>query len=171
MRGSVAWLRVVLTANIVTHAIALVAWACADLVPGWARYDGLPGTFNALSHGAFWLAYEVITLIVGALCLSVAKREAIVSRIWLWIVMLVIAILANMVHLVATIFERISCTSTLCSDRPGFIVGIFVLLTVVMCIEAINIYYATSYSNEINERNIPPRQKTLGATQRKEVRP
>lgn len=146
---------------LIVAGLAIVAtWTVFSVVPGFARFDGDPTEISAVSHIGWWIPIEIITLVVGGLSVFISfqynrdqKIEASISSLrgWLvfYIVILAIAIAANLVHLALSIVELTHCTSSLCMSNKGFLIVLLGFLVVLALLEAWAIYRVITYSTNL----------------------
>jgi len=83
---------------------------------------------------AIFFAIEIITLTIGFLSVTVKKQ-----RVYPFVV--VVAILAHVVHIVASILELVRCTSILCMKNNGFLIAITVLFGFLIIVESVILFY------------------------------
>jgi hypothetical protein len=115
-----------------------ILWCITDFIPGVCPIEGA-SSFNAVCHTGFWQAIDGVVLGVGIASIGfgiwtgrngdivkdLARTKSWITA-WLWL--LVIAFIANTVHLIATIIEMIDCTSTLCASgsTQNYLIGILI---------------------------------------------
>jgi len=119
---------------LVIQAIFLFLWSFSSIVEGMGDVMLYEDGFNAVSHLGFWLAIEIITLTIGFLSVTVKKQ-----RVYPFVV--VVAILAHVVHIVASILELVRCTSILCMKNNGFLIAITVLFGFLIIVESVILFY------------------------------
>ena len=145
---------------IIVGLAIVVTWLVFSVVPGFARFDGDPLETSAVSHIGWWIPIEVITLVIGGLSVFISfqynrdqRIEASISKLrgWLvfYIVMLAVAIAANLVHLSLSALELSYCTSTLCVSHKGFLLVLLVFLVTLAVLEAWAIYRVVTYSTNL----------------------
>lgn len=147
--------------------VLLVLWSIGTIVPGFGFYDGQVGVFNAISHTGFWLSWEIFLLFLGGATLSFAITASLMqttkkdlherieqlrrSYVWIifWVIVLIIAIAANITHIVACGVELSYCSSTLCMDTSGFLIAFIVLLSLVIVVEVTAFVYACLFRRDL----------------------
>ena len=145
---------------IIVGLVIVATWSVFSVVPGFARFDGDPTEVSAVSHIGWWIPIEIIALTVGGLSVFISfqynrdqKIEASISKVrgWLvfYIVVLAVAIAANLVHLALSSIELSNCTSTLCMSNKGFLIVLLVFLVVLALLEAWAIYRVVTYSTNL----------------------
>jgi lysylphosphatidylglycerol synthetase-like protein (DUF2156 family) len=148
----------IVTAILVQVLLVMVVLAGA-LVPGFALFDGAAGEVSARSH-IVWMIAEVAAIFVGAMSIyfglnytSDGTIEKNVSRVrtflTFYIVVLVIAFLANGTHTVLTFIEGANCTSTLCVSHYAFWITLVIVLIVLAIVEAWLVYRVYTYSQHL----------------------
>lgn len=141
-------------------AAIVATWLVFSVVPGFALFDGASSEISAVSHIGWWVPIEVITLVVGGVSVFLSfqynsdeRIEASITRLrgWLvfYIVVLALAIVANMVHLALSAVELSNCTSTLCTTNKAFLVVLLVFLVVLAFLEAWAIYRVVTFSTNL----------------------
>ena len=123
-----------LRAIITVQAIFLFLWSFSSIVEGMGDVMMNEDGFNAVSHLGFWLAIEIVALSVGYLSVNVKNLK-------FYPTVVVVAIIANVVHIVASILELVRCTSVLCIKNNGFLIAITVLFACLIVIECVMLYY------------------------------
>jgi len=152
--------QVTLRSALFMHVALLLVWSTASIVQGFGRYDAVPPAgFNAISHVGFWLAIEILVVAIGFMSISfdittVEKGLALTTKrigkmITFWMVVLVLAMAANIVHIVAAALELKDCQSTLCLLNKGFLIALLVWLAVILFIEVMEFYAAYVYKHRI----------------------
>lgn len=142
------------------QVVLLFVWSTASIVTGFGKYDApAPQGFNAISHLGFWLGIEIVVVTLGAMfipCdLSGAKDQVLrnlrrADRLMtFWMVLLGVAIAANIVHLVACGVELSVCESTLCLMNSGFLIGLVVWLAIILFIEVVTFYSTYIYKRRL----------------------
>jgi hypothetical protein len=125
----------------------LIAWQCTSLVPGFCPIENAT-TFNAVCHTGWWLAIEFVVLAVGAAapCMDLwvveytqgVRKQTSVTQKWIiaWIVLLFIAIVSNIIHLVASGIEYfMGCTTTMCLSYASYLLAFICILIFLLCLE------------------------------------
>ena len=153
--NAVNYARTSLRVLILMHALILGVWCVFSIVPGFAYYDGPTNVYNPVSNTGFWLAIEFITVLVGSFAVSyelvpMARGPALdaastVRKLTFWIVVLVVALAANIAHIVASGIEMSNGDSTLAMTESGFLIGLFVILGLVVLLECIELVYIGKY--------------------------
>jgi len=161
----------ILRGALALQVVLLFVWSTASIVVGFARYDApAPQGFNAISHLGFWLGIEIVVVTLGAMfipCdLSGTKEQMIRSlrrteRLMIfWMVLVAIAIAANIVHIVACGVELKVCESTLCMLNSGYLIGLVVWLAVILFIETMIFYAAYIYKRRLRHAYVQLKLKT-----------
>lgn len=153
------WSYTILRAVLFMQIVFLFLWCMESLVPGFALYDGTAGRFNAISHIGWWVWIEAFTIFIGALSNSFNVQalekglgvdgSRIYSMLGFTAFCYLVAIVANIVHLIASALELSNCSSTLCMDWPGFLTGFIVLLSILIFVECCALYYVAQYRKHI----------------------
>jgi len=145
---------------IVIGLTIVITWSVFSVVPGFARFDGDPSEVSAVSHIGWWIPIEILALVIGGLSVFLSfqynrdqRIEASISKLrgWLvlYIVVLAVAIAANLVHLALSALELSYCTSTLCVSNKGFLVVLLIFLVILAMLEAWAIYRVVTYSTNL----------------------
>lgn len=134
-----------------------VLWQLLAFIPGVCPIEGA-SSFNAVCHTGFWVIVDLLAFAVGVASVGFSVwvdvngdlfKDVTRTRNWLlaWIVLTVIAAGANVVHAIAAIFEHQNCTTTLCVDNAtnGYLISIPIVLAVLVLVEALQIYRASTY--------------------------
>lgn len=156
----------------IVQSLLAALWLMLSFVFGFVLYDGAPGHPHAVNHTGFWLLIEVLVIVIGIVAgyftLKADKSEMRLelhvqrTRNWLlfYLVMLVVAIIANAVHAALTIVESTHCSSSFCrgfnvvdpanaallaapASISGFMVAFIVLLFVDVCLVQVVLLYRT----------------------------
>ena len=124
----------------------LFLWAFSSIVEGMGDVIQVAG-FNAISHLGFWLSIEILTAGIGYTCLitNVKSERKERSVLKLYYFALIMAIVANVIHIIASIFELTECTSLLCVKNNGFLIAITVLFGILISIECLAMYFVYKY--------------------------
>lgn len=149
----------VVTLLVISFAIVAV-WSCFSIVPGFSLYDGTSDELTAVSHTGWWLAIDVLVLLVGGLSVFLAfslnqadKIEISVHRMsgWLifFVVLLSLGILSNIFHVVLSSTELSRCTSTLCTDNQPFLITLIAMLGALAFIKGWTIYRVITYNSNM----------------------
>lgn len=145
---------------IIINGFLFSLWLLTSLVPGFCRFDGAAGEASAISHIGWWAVIEFWVLLVGAMSVWFGlhytrngKIEKGISNVRnflvFYIIMLALAIIANIVHLVFSAIEWSNCTSTLCISYKGFLIAFVFLLAILIVMEAWQIYRVLVYRRNI----------------------
>jgi hypothetical protein len=122
-------------------------WALANIVPGFALFDGQAGQISAYTHSGWWLSIEMIVLAMGIASTYFAlhyatdegKLELSVSRTDIWLtayqIVLFLGFCSLLVQTVLTFFELNPCTSTLCTQYYWCLIVVIVFLIVLAMME------------------------------------
>jgi hypothetical protein len=128
--------------GVAMQATILAIWLMFSLVPGFALYDGAQVTFQPVSNIGWWAVIELFTIIIG--CFATGYRLSLPHQpnrlefsvtamcefiIFYWVV-LAVDIIANSIHMAMEITEISYCTSTLCVQQWGFLLGFIIMLGV-----------------------------------------
>lgn len=125
-----------------------IIWCLANMVPGFALFDGQAGQTSAYTHSGFWQAIEACVLCMGIASTYFSlhyasdegKLELSVSRTDTWItaymIVLTLGIFSLIVQVVLTFFEFNPCTSTLCTQYYWCMIVLVVFLIVLAIMEA-----------------------------------
>ena len=150
----------VIRAALFMHALAVGFWALLTGISGFSLYDAVPPAgFHAVGHAFFWLFIEIFVVVIGLMTasfdLETCERGLMLELkrktefMTFWTVVLVLAIAANVVHLVAAALELSDCRTTLCMLNNGFLIALIVLLGCVICLEILEIYIVYTYKKRM----------------------
>lgn len=151
----------VLTFALWFHILFLGMWALLTLIPGFARYDAVPPLgFHGIAHASFWLFFEMVFVYaVGAQTaffnVKSSKRglfldlEHTIELMTFWTFILVVAIAANILHVVACGMELSQCLSTVCQTKKAFLIAFIVLLSFLILVEMMEIYIVYVYKKRM----------------------
>lgn len=160
----------VLMTTIWFHFFILLVWVFFSIVEGFSIHNATPdNSFNAISHIFFWFGIEFLTIFVGAMTLffdiSVVSERDVMSELKrktntliFWICLVILAMIANIIHITATAIELANCNSTLCISANGFLITFVIMLVIIFVLEIIELVLAFKYKNCI--------EKSLKATKR-----
>ncbi len=141
--------------------VGIVAtWLVFSVVPGFALFDGDVSEISAISHIGWWVPIEVLALVIGGISVFVSfqynqkqRIEASITQLrgWLvfYIVVLAVAIVANLTHLALASIELSNCTSTLCTSHKSFLIILLIFLVVMAFLEGWAIYRVITYSSNL----------------------
>lgn len=154
--------QVILRTALSFHFLCLVLWALETLVQGFGEYDAMPPAgFHAINHVGFWLPIEMFVWFFGQIAITFEMDLMDDSKQWavtfartaeflvFWMVLLVFAIAANIVHIVAAALELSDCRTTLCMLNSGFLIALIVILGIIILLEVIEIYHAWRYKKRL----------------------
>ena len=145
---------------IVIAFLIVGVWSCFSVVPGFAVYDGVPNQFLAVSHTGWWLAVEILIIMIGGFSVYFAfnlnSKEAIELSIhttsqWLvvYIVVLFIGIVSNLLHIGISLSELAHPTSTLAVDYSPFLITLLGMLGALLLLKIWGIYRVFIYNANI----------------------
>lgn len=115
-------------------------WELTTIVPGFALYDGSPSTLSAYTHAGWWMVIDTLTLAFGLSAtyfgLNYASEEGVLERgverthEWLgaYVVMLIFASIADLVHAAFSLSELGACESSLCRGNQWNLIVLVVVL-------------------------------------------
>lgn len=142
--------RTVIKTALIAHVLIILLWILMTGIDGFCKYDAVPpSSFNAVSHGFFWLAVDCAVVFVGLLSVTNNDERANLknypSMIEFWRLCVVVALIANCVHLTATILELVECQTTLCVSFHGILITFTGLLSLLVLLEIVEFYYSFLY--------------------------
>ena len=140
--------------------LLLAPWCFFGVIDGFGKFDGAAGEASAVSHYGWWIYIELLNVLIGSMSiyfgLHYTKQGAIekgVGRVREFLkfykFMLIIAILANIVHIVLSLIESSNCTSTLCTQNNAVLVVFIIILFGLLFCECWQIYRVQVYDNNL----------------------
>jgi hypothetical protein len=115
------------------QVIVNILWYLMDGIPGFVLYDGTQGAINCYTNGMWWRAIELVAMVVGASSvyfkIAYVRRTNLIEKgvarassfLTLYIVVLVLAALANLAHGIVNSLDLASnCSGTFCAGYAAF---------------------------------------------------
>lgn len=147
------------------HFCIQILWQLLAYIPGMCPIVGAT-SFNALCHLGFWSAIDFAALAMGCMSLGFSvyvypsgnfEKDISLTRKWLlaWIFVLVLAIVANTVHLIAISFETYHCTTTLCTSltNQSYLTALTVGIVMLLAFEGLLLYLGATYRHRLYQVN------------------
>jgi hypothetical protein len=126
------------------QAAILIVWSFFGLVPDVGNILNAESGFHSVTHWGFWMAIEIFTLMVGGTALAGTPNGAVLT---LYVVTLVLAISANIVHGTGVIFELARGTSPVSIQYPLVLFTLLCLYALLALLEGYCIYLTVQYKN------------------------
>jgi len=140
-------------------------WLLFTLIQGFALYNGNPGP-STVSNVAWWAVIEFIVLQLGArstgyklnLSSDMTVLELSVSNskkfLLFYIIMLCLAVVANIVHIALLIAELVGGSGTLSTTNPVFGWVFLGVLVVILIVDVFLAVRAAIYRSNMNYANV-----------------
>lgn len=118
-----------------------VLWMLANIVPGFALYDGTAGP-TAYTHSGWWMVIQFFVLLLGEgvtrFSLHYSRSEGVVekgivdgiNRMYWYLILVGLALVSHLIHLILMGLEVQMCDSTLCKDISWVFWATFALIAV-----------------------------------------
>lgn len=140
-------------------------WMLFSLIQGFALYNGNPGA-GTVSNIAWWAVIEFVVLQLGAratgfklnLSADMSMLELAVASarkfLLFYVIMLCLAVVANIVHLSLLIAELVRGSGTLATTNPGFGWAFLALLIMLVIVDVFLAVRALVYRSNLNYANV-----------------
>lgn len=124
----------------------LIVWTFSGIVPGVGNVLSDELGFNSVNHTSFWLSIEILILAVGGTVISMnSNQRTLRNALVLYIVVLVGGMIANLIHVIASIMELARCTSVLCVNNSWVLVTLTIIYGILLLVEGLACYMSGKY--------------------------